>query len=111
MTGKEGYPTWAYDCSVDHNKQLLEVHGRFRGATNDKTVVRDNRPFVDILKNEALFVGHEYTLKTRLASPEDTIVMKRVHGFNHRGYHKWPDLLQDQRLMMCQRLCLENMVL
>ena len=43
MTGKEGYPTWAYDYTVSHSMQFLEVHGPFRGATNDKTMVRDKK--------------------------------------------------------------------
>ncbi len=63
MTGKEGYPTWAYDCTVSHNVQFMEVHGPFRGATNDKTMFRDS-PSVNRLKTNPLFVAHGYTLKT-----------------------------------------------
>ena len=59
MTGKEGYPTWAYDCAVSHNKQFLEVCGPFRGATNDKTMVRDSA-LVKRLKEDPLLVGHQY---------------------------------------------------
>jgi len=89
MTGKEGYPTWGYDCTVTHNRQFLEVHGPFRGNTNDKTMVRDSK-FVTKLRDDPLFCAHEYNLSTGLPPPNDYIVMKGVHGINDGGYQRWP---------------------
>ena len=36
-TGKEGYPTIAYEVTVDHTGRALGVTGGFAGAQNDKT--------------------------------------------------------------------------
>jgi hypothetical protein len=57
MACKEGYPTWGYDCTVTHNRQFLEVHGAFRGNTNDTTMVRDS-PIVIKLTQDPLFADH-----------------------------------------------------
>ena len=89
MTWKEGYPTWAYDCAVPHDKQFLEVCGPFRGATNAKTMVRDSS-LVKRSKEDPLLAGHQYTLMTGMVAPEDKRVMTGVNGINDGGYHPWP---------------------
>lgn len=38
--GKEGYPTLAYQCTVDHCGRVLGSTKGFPGAQNDKTIVR-----------------------------------------------------------------------
>lgn len=86
-TGKEGYPTWAFDCSFSHNRQFLEVHGAFYGATNDKTMVRTS-DLVRRLSTDPLLRDHEYTLLNGV-NPTDTFKMKGVHAINDGGYHQW----------------------
>lgn len=39
-TGKEGFPTIAYQTTVDHSGRILAVTEGFTGATNDKTIIR-----------------------------------------------------------------------
>ena len=39
-TGKEGYPTIAYQATVDHTGNVLSVTRGFPGAQNDKTIIR-----------------------------------------------------------------------
>ena len=92
MTGKEGYPTWGYDCTVAHTRQFLEVHGPFRGNTNDKTMVRDS-PFVKLLRGDPRFTSREYNLFTTEEPPAHVKVWKGVHGINDGGYHKWPETI------------------
>ncbi|CAN0416889.1 unnamed protein product, partial [Ascophyllum nodosum] len=39
-TGEEGYPTIAYQATVDHTGNVLSVTRGFPGAQNDKTIIR-----------------------------------------------------------------------
>ena len=39
-TGEEGYPTIAYQATVDHTGRVLSVTKGFPGAQNDKTIIR-----------------------------------------------------------------------
>ena len=38
FTGREGYPTIAYQVTVNHTKRALAVTPGFTGSTNDKTI-------------------------------------------------------------------------
>ena len=87
MTGKEGYPTWCFDCSVGHNRQFLDVHGPFRGATNDKTMVRTSE-LVQRLSTDPLLSEHKYTVLTGVG-PGNKQTMRGVHAINDGGYHRW----------------------
>jgi hypothetical protein len=40
FTGKEHFPTIAYEATVDHSGRVLGVTKGFPGAKNDKTIVR-----------------------------------------------------------------------
>jgi hypothetical protein len=59
---------------------------------NDKTMVRDS-PLVKRLKEDPLLVGHQYTLLTGKAFPDDKCVMRGVHEINDGGYHHWPETI------------------
>ncbi len=89
MTCKEGYPTWAYDCSVSLNKQFIKIVGAFRGTTNDKTMSRSS-PLITSLGTDPLLSHRVYTLMASKHPPNGTFVMKGVHGIVDGGYHKWP---------------------
>ncbi|CAM9833229.1 unnamed protein product [Pylaiella littoralis] len=39
FTGKEGFPTLAFEVTVDHAGRAIGVTQGFTGATNDKTIV------------------------------------------------------------------------
>jgi hypothetical protein len=92
MVGKEGYPTWGYDCVVSHTRQILEVVGPFRGNTNDKTMVRSS-DFVRRLGTDPLLACHEYHLLTGLPPPNNKQVMKGLHCINDGGHHRWPTIM------------------
>ena len=48
FTGKEGYPTVAYQVTVDHTKRAVAVSPGFMGSTNDKTIIRFNKAVTKI---------------------------------------------------------------
>lgn len=60
-TGKEGYPTIAYNVVVDHNLRVLSCTRGFPGAHNDKTIVRFDK-FAKAVR-DGWYKDVEYTLK------------------------------------------------
>ncbi|CAN0390838.1 unnamed protein product, partial [Ascophyllum nodosum] len=50
-TGKEGFPTIAYQVTVDHSGRALAVTRGFAGAHNDKTIIRYDDAVQQIRKN------------------------------------------------------------
>jgi len=81
-TGKEGYPTLAYECTVDHSGRVLACTRGFPGAQNDKTIVRFDG-FVHELK-EGIYKDIEFTLKDA-AGREYKV--KGLHTIVDGGYH------------------------
>ena len=53
-TGKEGYPTIAYEVVCDHTLRILSATAGHYGSRNDKTIVRFDG-FINALKNKKLF--------------------------------------------------------
>jgi Plant transposon protein len=47
-SGKEGYPTLAYSCTVDHRRRILASTSSYWGAKNDKTIVRGDTYITDV---------------------------------------------------------------
>jgi hypothetical protein len=39
-TGKEGYPTLAFEATVDHSMRFIATTKSFFGSQNDKTIVK-----------------------------------------------------------------------
>ncbi|CAM9492525.1 unnamed protein product [Discosporangium mesarthrocarpum] len=60
-TGKEGFPSIAYQVTVDHTGRALTMTAGYAGATNDKTIVRYD-PSVDRVKTHEAYTPKEYTL-------------------------------------------------
>ena len=48
FAGKEGYPTVAYQVTVDHTKRAIAVTPRFTGSTNDQTIIRFDKALTKI---------------------------------------------------------------
>ena len=46
--GKEGYPTLAYEVTVDHISKIIAATKGFPGAKNDKTIVRFDDLFLSV---------------------------------------------------------------
>ena len=59
--GKEGYPTVAYNVTVDHSKRVMAVHGAFPGARNDRTIARTD-PDVRAVRFHPLYLEHTFSM-------------------------------------------------
>jgi hypothetical protein len=53
-TGKEHYPTVAYQCTADHHKKILSVTSSHYGSHNDKIIVHYD-DFVNKMKNKQTY--------------------------------------------------------
>lgn len=99
-TGKEHYPTLAWNVCVAHTTKILNVHGHkrvlgaprkewvgaFKGATNDKTMVRTD-PMILSIATKDIYMDFAY--KVYLNADYDTIDMRGAHAINDGGYHNW----------------------
>ena len=47
-TGKEGFPTLAFQIIVNHRRRILHSTGAFLGATNDKSIARLDPAFTEM---------------------------------------------------------------
>ena len=47
-SGKGGFPTLAYSCTVDHHHRILASTTSYWGAKNDKTIVRGDTYITDV---------------------------------------------------------------
>ena len=59
--GKEGYPTVAYNVTVDHARRIMAVHGAFPGARNDKAIARTD-PAVRAVRFNPLYLEHTFSM-------------------------------------------------
>ena len=67
-TGKEHFPTLAFNVIVDHNRFIMSVSSVFFGTYNDKTIVKYDDT-VDKLRKKTLF-GERVIYKLRNANGE-----------------------------------------
>ncbi|CAB1111571.1 unnamed protein product [Ectocarpus sp. CCAP 1310/34] len=61
-TGKEGFPTIAYQVTVDHAGRAIAITSGFTGATNDKTIMRYDAG-VHTIKTDAQYTKRTYKLR------------------------------------------------
>lgn len=50
-TGKEGYPTLAFQCITDYNCKVMSIYGPQFGTRNDKDIVKTDVNVKSIRKN------------------------------------------------------------
>lgn len=62
FTSKEGFPTVAFEVTVDHAGRALAVTKGFTGSTNDKTIIRYDEAVARI-RTLQQYKGREYTLR------------------------------------------------
>jgi Plant transposon protein len=89
-TGKEGFPTVAYEVTVDHTMRVQAVTRGFHGSANDKTIVRFDG-FVNRIKGDAFYKNMEYNLRVNDGPADDPSSFTRVSGaylIVDNGYHK-----------------------
>jgi hypothetical protein len=83
--GKEGYPTIAYEVTVDHTHKILNVTPGTYGARNDKTIVRFDG-FINALRRISVYVNKSYMLEdihgVRVESKDLNVICDN-------GYHRW----------------------
>ena len=84
FTGKEGYPTIAYQVTADHTGRALAVTTGFPGAQNDKTIIRYDSA-VKRIKEDPIFTEREYKLRGERG---DVVNCKGVYLLVDNGYHK-----------------------
>lgn len=63
-TGKEGFPTLAYEATVDHAMRVRAVTKGYPGTVNDKTIVRFDKGPLAIRENDT-YKGMAYKLHRR----------------------------------------------
>jgi Plant transposon protein len=59
--GKEGHPSLAYSCTVDHHRRILGNTQSNFGTRNDKTIVRLDTYITDV-RNQLVHFGTEFDL-------------------------------------------------
>lgn len=83
-TGKEGFPTLAYQVTVSHTKRVLAVTPGFTGSTNDKTIIRFDGAVTKI-RTDPIYTDRTYKLYRRDGTPFET---KGCYLLVDNGYHK-----------------------
>lgn len=61
-TGKEGFPTIAFQVTVDHAGRVIAITSGFTGATNDKTIIRYDAG-VNTIKTDPQYTERSYKLR------------------------------------------------
>ena len=84
-TGKEKYPTVAWNVTVNHKRWIMSVTKGFYGSYNDKTIVKyDN--FLTSIHNKELYEDVKFNLRKR----DGTILnLKGAWVLCDGGYHRW----------------------
>lgn len=62
FTGKEGFPTIAFQVTVDHAGRVIALTSGFTGSTNDKTIIRYDEG-VNKIKTDPRYTERTYNLR------------------------------------------------
>ena len=84
FTGKEGYPTVAFNVIANHTGRIMHSTQFHPGARNDKTIVRYDE-FVTRLRTEHEFTQFEYTLKD---DDKNDVKCRGAYVIADGGYHR-----------------------
>ena len=83
-SGKEGYPSLAYSCTVDHHRRILGSTSSFYGGRNDKTILRHDAYITDV-RNKKVHEEVEYKIFVKGV----LTTVKGVYYICDGGYHRW----------------------
>ena len=84
-TGKEKYPTVAYNVTVNHRRWIMSVSRGFFGSYNDKTIVKYD-PFINDIRNRRKYHDYKFDLKNR----DGTVTpISGAWILCDGGYHRW----------------------
>ena len=84
-TGKEKYPTVAWNVTVNHRRWIMAVSKGFYGSYNDNTIVKYDKFITDIHEKKK-YQDVTFTLHKR--NGEDSI-LKGAWILCDGGYHRW----------------------
>lgn len=102
-TGKEGYPTVAFQVTSDHKRNAMQVNQIAHGAHNDRGIVKTDE-FIVKANDGDLFQQDEFAVLTALADEteekdQDTFeTIKGGYFIVDGGYPKWT-VLQDTTIL------------
>ena len=83
-TGKEGFPTLAYEAAVDHAMHVRAVTKGYPGTVNDKTIVRFDKGALAIREAD-IYKSMPYKLRRQDGSE---FVQKGAYLIVDGGYHR-----------------------
>ena len=93
-TGKEKYPSRAYEVICNHRKKILHVTKGFYGSVNDKTIVRFDKAANDVKKGL-------YKQTTEVFDRNGSIkTMKGGFLICDNGYHHWATLMPPTKVAL-----------
>ena len=84
-TGKEKYPTVAYNVTVNHRRWIMAVSRGFFGSYNDKTIVKYD-PFISDIHKGKKYQNYKFDLRKRGGG------VRQITGawiLCDGGYHRW----------------------
>lgn len=94
-TGKEKYPSRAFEVMVNHRRKILSVSTGFYGSVVDKTIVKFDDAMVDI-KN-GLYKDYRYSLY----NADGTLTeMKGAYVICDNGYLNWSTMMEPSKYPM-----------
>lgn len=85
FVGKEGYPTIAFEVTVDHTTKIMGCTVGHYGSRNDKTIVRFDG-FIRSIVDRQKYGDVQFKLRT---SPDSSITEIGVYIIVDGGYHLW----------------------
>ena len=88
-TGKEKYPSRAYQVMVNHRMLVLNCTPGFAGSTNDKTIIRFDKGAMKVRNGEY----DAYSFNVHRADGEME-PMRGCYHINDNGYHKWATAME-----------------
>ena len=115
-TGKEGFPTLAFEVSSDHTKRILSCSQYFWGSINDKTISLMDPVFDAFRKPDGMYTNYSWTTSyfddnnnNNTSNTNDSNTSSRLSKLKLRkplfkkhtglylicdgGYHKWPCMM------------------
>lgn len=88
FTGKEGFPTLAFQVCVDHAGYIWHVCVGQYGSLNDKTIIRFD-DYVSAIRDGSLFKDVFYYILKSVGSQVVEVSKSVLYFICDGGYHKW----------------------
>ena len=83
--GKESYPTLAFECVTDFNRQILGVYGPHFGSRNDKEIVKSDPTVEEVTMGWLSKVFWKYYAVSGIVK-----ISKGMYLICDNGYLRWP---------------------